>query len=77
MSKQTAVEWLIEKLPTINKYDPYYEEIIQKAKAMEKEKIEGAYSDGWMDCEKWFADKELDDYIRDANQMQEEINKQL
>jgi hypothetical protein len=43
MSKQTAVDWLIEKLPTINKYDPYYEEIIQKAKAMEKEQIIEAY----------------------------------
>jgi hypothetical protein len=40
MSKQqTAVDWLIEKLPTINKYDPYYEEIIQQAKAMEKEQL--------------------------------------
>ena len=35
--KQTAVEWLFEKLPTIDKYDPYYEEIFQQAKEMEKE----------------------------------------
>ena len=37
--KQTAVEWLMDKLPTIDKYDPYYEDIIQQAKAMEKEQI--------------------------------------
>jgi len=36
-NKQTAVEWLMDKLPTIDKYDPYYEDIIQQAKAMEKQ----------------------------------------
>ena len=36
MKKQTAVEWLFEKLPTIDKYDPYYADIFQQAKAMEK-----------------------------------------
>jgi len=34
--KQTAVEWLIEQLPTIDKYDPYYADIINQAKEMEK-----------------------------------------
>ena len=42
MKKQTAVEWLFEKLPTIDKYDPYYADIFQQAKAMEKEQIEDA-----------------------------------
>lgn len=37
--KQTAVEWLVDRLPTIDKNDPYYEDIIQQAKAMEKEQI--------------------------------------
>ena len=37
--KQTAVEWLFEKLPTIDKYDPYYANIITQAKEMEKEQI--------------------------------------
>ena len=41
--KQTAVEWLMDKLPTIDKYDPYYEDIIQQALAMEKEQIVDAY----------------------------------
>jgi hypothetical protein len=44
--KQTAVEWLMDKLPTIDKNDPYYEDIIQQAKAMEKEQISQAYTTG-------------------------------
>jgi hypothetical protein len=49
MKKQTAVEWLFEKLPTIDKYDPYYADIFQQAKAMEKEQIIEAYRDGRTD----------------------------
>ena len=41
--KQTAVEWLFEQLPTIDKYDPFYADIINQAKAMEKEQIFDAY----------------------------------
>jgi len=37
--KQTAVEWLFEQLPTIDKYDPYYSDIITQAKEMEREQI--------------------------------------
>ena len=44
--KQTAIEWLMDKLPTIDKYDPYYEDIIQQAKAMEKEHLMMAFNDG-------------------------------
>jgi aminoglycoside phosphotransferase family enzyme len=40
---QTAVEWLMDKLPTIDKYDPYYKDIIQQAKEMEKEQIIDAH----------------------------------
>ena len=49
MKKQTAVEWLFEKLPTIDKYDPYYADIFQQAKAMEKEQIIEAYREGRTD----------------------------
>ena len=45
--KQTAVEWLFEQLPTIDKYDPYYADIINQAKEMEKEQIEKAFDDGY------------------------------
>jgi hypothetical protein len=37
--KQTAVEWLFEQLPTIDKYDPYYADIITQAKEIEKEQM--------------------------------------
>jgi acyl-CoA reductase-like NAD-dependent aldehyde dehydrogenase len=40
--KQTAVEWLLEQLPTIDKYDPYYADIINQAKKMEKEQMKSA-----------------------------------
>jgi hypothetical protein len=58
--KQTAVEWLFEKLPTIDKYDPYYADIIEQANAMEKEQIIDAvnygFSDwgGWKDSEEYY-----------------------
>ncbi len=44
---KTAVEWLFEKLPTIDKYDPYYGNIIKQAKEMEKQQIEDANIYGW------------------------------
>jgi hypothetical protein len=43
--KQTAVQWLFEKLPTIDKYDPYYADIIQQAKEIEKQQIMKAVFD--------------------------------
>jgi hypothetical protein len=43
--KQTAVEWLFEKLPTIDKYDPYYSKIIEQAKEMERQEIIDAYNE--------------------------------
>ncbi len=44
--KFTSVEWLVEQLPTIDKYDPYYADIINQAKEMEKEQIIAAYDKG-------------------------------
>ena len=35
--KQTAVEWLMQQLPTIDKYDPYYQNLFSQAKQIEKE----------------------------------------
>ena len=37
--KQTAVEWLMQQLPTIDKYDPYYQNLFTQAKEMEKEQL--------------------------------------
>ena len=47
---QTAVEWLVDRLPTIDKNDPYYKDLIQQAKAMEKEQIVDAFDTG---LEEW------------------------
>jgi hypothetical protein len=70
--KQTAVEWLYNNLKSHFEHDGDLLEIVQmsfeQAKEMEKEQIENAYQDGWMSCEKWFADKELDDHIADTNE---------
>jgi hypothetical protein len=49
MKKQTAVEWLIDRLPTIDKNDPYYEDIIQQAKSMEKEEMDKVSEDWFVE----------------------------
>ena len=44
--KQTAVEWLVEKIQQANptfKFDA----LIREAKSMEKEQIENAFDNGW------------------------------
>jgi len=41
--KQTAVEWLMQQLPTIDKYDPYYQNLFSQAKQIEKEQIVEAH----------------------------------
>ena len=52
MSKQTAVEWLIDEIRNHIKEHGRLDaitisELKMKAKAMEKEQIENAYWDGW------------------------------
>jgi len=44
MAQQTAVEWLIEQCPRIETIVAY--NILEQAKAMEKEQIEKSFSDG-------------------------------
>ena len=46
--KQTAVEWLATYLKGITSLN--CDEVIEKAKAMEKEQIINAYDDGEYDC---------------------------
>jgi hypothetical protein len=48
MSKQTAVEWLINVLD-IDANDSATKEAINQAKAMEKEQLENAYFNGGAD----------------------------
>jgi hypothetical protein len=69
MSKQTAVEWLVQKL--INRQNGIVDEfpvlsldeIYDQAKEMEKEQIENAYWDGGQDvpanvcrCEEYYSE---------------------
>jgi len=60
--KQTAVEWLMEQLPTIDKYDPYYQNLFMQAKAMEKEQIIRAYSEGQNTPYEYSEDNEINWY---------------
>ena len=48
-TKQTAVEWLMQQLPTIEKYEPYYQDLFTQAKEMEKEQSHAEYMRGWKD----------------------------
>ena len=60
--KQTAVEWLIEQLaPSVSLQQKYIDELLEQAKALEKEQIESAYWDGGEDmpmiskqCEQYY-----------------------
>ena len=61
MTKQTAVEWLVEQLKErgyAGEFPPHL--LFEQAKEMEKQQIIDAYQDGWMSCEKWFEDEKLD-----------------
>ena len=44
MKKQTAVEWLIEQWPILESQLP--PQLINEAKAIEREQIQSAYKDG-------------------------------
>ena len=48
MKKQTAVEWLFEKIMDSNHDDDLYE-ILERAKEMEQQQIEDAYNEGKSD----------------------------
>jgi hypothetical protein len=51
MTKQTAVEWFAKKIShggLVSKKQ--FNELIEQAKEMEKEQIEKAYNQGWLQC---------------------------
>lgn len=63
MSKQTAVQWLLQAIEDKNgaEFASYYREFIQQALQIEKEQIENAYWDGGEDvpanvcrCEQYY-----------------------
>jgi hypothetical protein len=48
--KQTAVEWLLENLPSLLQDDSgHYQKLFQQALAMEKEQIVDAFDSGQME----------------------------
>lgn len=60
--KQTAVEWLVEKIQQANptfKFDA----LIREAKAIEKEQIMNAWFYG---VTNWDSEKEVEDYIKET-----------
>ena len=44
--KQTAIDWLVNELPTVDWDDPYYKAKLEEAKEMEKQQIMKAVYDG-------------------------------
>ena len=48
---QTAIDWLVSELPTIDWSDPYYKAKLEEAKAMEKEIIITAFDLGLDDID--------------------------
>lgn len=67
--EKTAIDWLIDQL---EKYELYSKISFQCLKEIEEakerdslEKINN-FNDGWMHCEKWFEEKELDDVSDDV-----------
>jgi len=45
--KQTAVEWLVEQLaPSVSLQQKYIDELLEQAKAMEKEQLIDAFDEG-------------------------------
>jgi len=69
--KKTAVEWLIgdlnQKIDFIpmDKWD-MIRDIIQQAKAMEKEQIGNAYVKGQSDCDMFTMESEVEQYYNDT-----------
>jgi hypothetical protein len=47
---QTALDWLVSELPTIDWSDPHYLDKLEQAKSMEKEQIVASFVEG-MRCQ--------------------------
>lgn len=62
--KQTAVEWLESELKNgIGMPYKHFEEIINQAKAREREQIKDAWFDG---VTNWDSEKNVEDYIKET-----------
>jgi hypothetical protein len=67
----TSIEWLFNELWEQPKDKLTWNSILEEAKLLHKQEMSDSYQNGWMSCEKWFKDKELDDHIVEANEMVE------
>ncbi len=71
MKKQTSVEWLVGNLNQkidfipMDKWD-MIRDIVQKAKAIEKEQIKNAYINGSCDCEMLPMDSDAEQYYNET-----------
>jgi hypothetical protein len=64
--KQTAVEWLFNQMSNVAAgyvTELNEQEILNKAKEMEKEQIKDAWFDG---VTNWDSEKEVEDYIKET-----------
>jgi DNA polymerase IIIc chi subunit len=48
--EQTAIEWLFEQLWNSDKDKFVWHSLLEQAKEMEKQQIEKAYNQGWLQC---------------------------
>jgi hypothetical protein len=70
MKQQTAVEWLQEAMSKklTNEISPFFLDLFDQAKAMEKEQIKNAYVKGQSDCEIFTMESESEQYYIDTYQ---------
>ena len=63
-SKLTAVQWLQEAISKklSSEIGPYFLDLFEQAKAMEKEQIKNAYVKGQSDCEIFTMESESEQY---------------
>jgi hypothetical protein len=66
MKKQTAVEWLVEQIEGNILWNDKAREMLNQAKAIEKEQIKNAYVKGQSDCEIFTMESESEQYYNET-----------
>ena len=60
MENKTAVEWLIERLPSLFVDDSgHYEKLFNQALELEKQQIMQAFAEGYYECENNSQDRQV------------------
>ena len=68
MTKQTAVEWLIEQTRNPGWHSLKRGDIIEQAKEMEKEQIEKSFNEGWLQCNIYELPEKSRKHFKTANE---------